>query len=264
MGLWAQIQRPVIGMLHAPALPGAPRNALPFRDIIEFVLRDAEALVTGGVDGLMLENFGDAPFFPDAVPPATVAQLAILADRVRQRFDQPLGINVLRNDARSALAIAQTAGAQFIRVNVLCGARVTDQGVIAGAAHDLLRARNVASSAPIAIFADVDVKHSSPLGIPRAIADEVQDLVLRGGADAVIVSGAGTGKPVDIDHLREVREACCGRRVLVGSGVSTENIRQLATAADGFIVGSSLKQHARIGTAVCIDQVRRLVSLARD
>src|SRR4051812_40948807 len=122
---WSHVAKPVIGMIHLPPLPGAPLYMDDFGALRAAVLRDAEALAAGGIHGLMLENFGDVPFFPDTVPPHVVAHMTALAGDVRRTFPNlPLGINVLRNDGRSALAVAHAVGAQFIRVNVLCGARV--------------------------------------------------------------------------------------------------------------------------------------------
>lgn len=227
-------------MLHAPPLPGSPLNRLTMPAIVDFVLQDAEALVSGGVDGLLLENFGDVPFFANTVPPATVAQLTRIAAKVRQDFGVPLGINVLRNDALAALSIAAAVGAQFIRVNVLAGARLTDQGIIEGPAHELLRLRRELNAQSVQILADVDVKHSAPLA-PRPLADETADLVDRAGADGLIVSGRGTGQETNLDDLLAVKQAASGRPIVVGSGVSAENIGGYASLADGFIVGSSLK-----------------------
>src|SRR5438552_8962216 len=136
----------IIGMLHVPALPGSPRNELSFHKITDWVLKDAEALATGGVDALIIENFGDAPFYPRRVPAHTIAFLAVLAHDVKRGFNLPLGINILRNDAESAVAVASAVSAGFIRVNIHAGARVTDQGLIEGTAHETLRYRKVLGS----------------------------------------------------------------------------------------------------------------------
>src|SRR5688572_29159924 len=141
---WSNLRKAVIGMLHLPPLPGSPRwtPASTITQIIQSTLKDAEALADGGVHGLMLENFGDVPFHPARVPAHVVAHMTAVAAAVRERFPElPLGINVLRNDGQSALAIASAADAAFIRVNVLCGARVADQGILQGIAHDLMRDR---------------------------------------------------------------------------------------------------------------------------
>jgi len=228
-------------MLHLRPLPGSPRYNGDLAAVRESLLRDADALAVGGVHGLMLENFGDAPFYPGRVPAAVIAHMTALAGEVRQRFPLPLGINVLRNDGQSALAVAQAAGAQFIRVNVLCGARVTDQGVIQGIAHALLRQRAALGAEAIRIFADVDVKHSAPLA-PRGLAEEVEDTVQRGLADTVIVSGTATGQAASLTQVRTARAAAGGVPVFVGSGVTAFTIAAFRRHADGFIIGTAFKR----------------------
>ncbi len=258
---WSSLSCPVIGMLHAPPLPGSPEYEGDMVSIRQSVLRDAEALVEGGVDGLMLENFGDSPFYPDRVPAITVAAMTSLASDLRWRFDVPLGINVLRNDGRSALAVAAACGASFIRVNVLCGARVADQGLLQGIAHDLLRERASLRASSIQIWADVDVKHSAAFA-ERPLADEVQDLIERGKADAVIVSGSATGQPVDLGTLSIVKDAARSTPVLVGSGVNSESIHLMLPYASGVIVGSSLKQDGSVWKPVDVSRVKPLVHAA--
>jgi membrane complex biogenesis BtpA family protein len=231
----------VIGMLHLPALPGSPRWTMPMPQIISHALRDADALVSGGCHAMMLENFGDTPFFPGRVPSETIAAMTAVAVEVRKRFpDAPLGINVLRNDGCSAMAIAASVGAAFIRVNVLCAARLTDQGIIQGIAHDMLRDRARLKADDVQILADVDVKHSAPLA-PRPLEEEIEETLGRGLADAVIVSGHGTGKPTDLDHVRRAKAAAKGAAVLVGSGVTAQTIASFLPHADGFIVGTAFK-----------------------
>jgi membrane complex biogenesis BtpA family protein len=260
---WAGRPLPLVGMLHLLPLPGAPRYGGDRDAVRERLLADADALASGDVDGLLLENFGDAPFHPGALPPHVVADMTALACAVTERFDLPLGINCLRNDALAALAVAHAAGGAFIRVNVLCGARVTDQGVIEGPADRLLRERARLGATDLRIVADVDVKHSAPLGAPRPLADEVTDLVARGGADAVVVSGSGTGRPTDPDQIDAVRAAAGDAPVWVGSGVDAGSVAALVGRADGVIVGTSLKAGGDPRGAVDPARVRALVAALR-
>jgi hypothetical protein len=260
LSAWSAVRTPVVGMLHLPPLSGAPRCDCDLRAIREHVLRDADALVSAGVHGLLLENFGDAPFFPRGVPAYVVAQMTHLAGEVRRRFDLPLGINVLRNDGCGALAVAHAVGAEFIRVNVLCGVRVTDQGLIEGIAHELLRERALLGAQHVRVLADVAVKHSTPLGPPPAIENEVADMLRRGGADGVIVSGWGTGQAADPEHVRRAKSAAGGAPVLVGSGVTPENARTFLPHADGFIVGTALKVDGVPGNPVDPARVRALMA----
>lgn len=249
--------KPIIGMLHAPPLPGSPRWGGSMDAVIAHVLADAEALTAAGVAGLMLENYGDVPFHADTVPPETTAALAVLAAEVRAISALPLGINVLRNDARAALAIAAATGARFIRVNVHTGAMLTDQGWLTGRAADTLRARR-ALAPEVAIFADVLVKHAvPPAGLSAAQA--ARDAWERGLADALIISGAATGEAADAARLREVRAAVPDAPLLVGSGLDTENAAALLAHADGAIVGSALQHEGRAGQPVDRERTRRLL-----
>ena len=257
---WTASPKPVIGMLHLGALPGSPKFGGDVAAVRELALRDADTLAAAGVHGLMMENFGDVPFYPGRVPVAVAAHMTAVAVEIKRRFPQlPLGINVLRNDGRTALAVAHAAGADFIRVNVLCGGRLADQGVLQGIAHDLLRDRaELRAEASIRIFADVDVKHSAPLAA-RPLADEVDDTIERGLADALVVSGAGTGKPTDLGKVRAVKAAAGAVPVFLGSGVTAESIEQFLPVADGFIVGTAFKAGGIATNPVDAGRVRDLM-----
>ncbi|MFA1610821.1 BtpA/SgcQ family protein [Halobellus rubicundus] len=254
-------ETPIIGMVHLPPLPGAPGFDGDRGAIRDRLHRDASALESGGVDGIMLENFGDAPFYPDRVPRHVVADVAALAESLRERVSIPFGVNVLRNDARSALGVAAATGGAFVRVNVHTGARLTDQGLIEGTAHETLRLRE-RLDADVAILADIDVKHSAPVA-ERPLGEVVSELVERGGADAVVVSGTGTGEAVETDALDAVVEARDARGldapVLVGSGVTPETAPELLSVADGAIVGTALKRGGETTNPVDEAAVERLV-----
>ncbi|CAN5829117.1 BtpA/SgcQ family protein [soil metagenome] len=241
-----------IGMVHLPPLPGSPKSSLPLLTCEESAIRDAVALADGGADGLIIENFGDAPFRPGRVDPHTVASMTRIGLRIRAEVDLGIGVNVLRNDALSALGIAHAIGASFIRVNILSGAMATDQGLITGEADQLMRLRRELGATDIKVFADVLVKHAAPLA-PQSIKDAVEDMIVRGLADAVIVSGSATGKATRLSDLEQAREAADGTPVYIGSGATAESIRSLMPPAYGVIAGTSLKTrgdvHASVDTA---------------
>jgi membrane complex biogenesis BtpA family protein len=252
--------QPVIGMLHLPPLPGSPAGG-DVADALAAAQADAEALTAAGVDGLIVENFGDAPFAKDRVPPVTVAAMAVVCREIRRDHNVPLGVNVLRNDAEAALSIAAVTGCDFIRVNVHVGAVVADQGVIEGRARDTLLLRR-ALGAGVLLFADVRVKHARPLGEPAALEDEAKETRERGRADALIVSGAATGAPADPADLARIRVALPATPLLVGSGVTTENLDAFWAASDGIIVGSSLKERGDARSRVDPERARALLAVA--
>ncbi|MFD1564860.1 BtpA/SgcQ family protein [Haloarchaeobius amylolyticus] len=262
-----EADRPVVGMVHLPALPGAPgfdgdRDAVRAR-----ALEDARRLEDGGVDGLILENFGDAPFYPDAVPKHVVAELTAIATAVTDAVDVPVGINVLRNDADAALSIAAAVDAAFVRVNVHVGTAATDQGVLEGRAHETLRLRD-RLAADVAILADVHVKHATPVG-DQAIDRAALETVERGRADGVIVSGPGTGVETPLADIERVTDALAEHDheqapVFVGSGVTSDTVDDcLAAGADGVIVGTALKEGGETTAPVTSERVAALVAAAR-
>jgi uncharacterized protein len=232
---------PVIGMIHLAPLPGAPRWEGDLAAVERAALADADALVAGGVGAIMIENYHDTPFWPGAVPPVTIAALAVMAGAVRRRHPRlPLGVNVLRNDVASALAVAAAVGAAFVRANVHIGAVVTDQGLLRGQAHRTLRLRRDLGAA-IGVLADLRVKHGAPLA-PRPLEEDARDLRLRGLADGVIVTGASTGGEADPAELAAARAALPDCPLLVGSGLRPDNLGRFAPWADGWIVGTSLQR----------------------
>lgn len=255
----------IVGVVHLPPLPGSARgpSAREIERILDAARRDATAWAEGGADALIVENFGDVPFRKGPVGPETIAVMTVAAAAVKKAAaDIPLGVNVLRNDVEAAVAIAAATGARFVRANVYAGAAVTDQGVIEG------RAEQVQSlirrlGAPVVVWADVDVKHAAPLS-PRPIAELAQDAVERGLAAAVIVSGSGTGRPTDPNDLRAVRAAGVIVPIYVGSGATASSLPELLALADGVIVGTAAKIDGVLGNPVDVEQVRRLVSVARE
>ncbi|WP_049971885.1 BtpA/SgcQ family protein [Haladaptatus cibarius] len=254
----------IVGMVHLSALPGSPDYGGSFDAIRTRALTDVHALESGGVDAIMVENFGDSPFYPDDVPKHVVASMTRIVTELRQAVDCPLGVNVLRNDAESALSIATAGGADFIRVNVHTGARLTDQGVVEGNAHETLRLRDEIDSG-VKILADIDVKHSAPLA-ERPLTELVDETLGRGRADGLVVSGVGTGHEVDTDLLESVvsvrDEASSDASVLVGSGTTTENVADLLEIADGAIVGTALKEEGKTTNEVDESRVSELVRRA--
>lgn len=241
----------LVGVIHLPALPGSPRGELTASVCAESAAKDAAVLAAAGYDAIIVENFGDAPFYAGRVPPITIAAMTACALAVRAAAPETkLGINVLRNDGESALAIAVATGAAFVRINVHTGARVTDQGIIQGDAASTLRLRRSLGAEAIEIWADVDVKHSAPLGPPRPIAQEVEDTTKRALASAVLVTGEGTGKGVDVEKLAAVRKAAGQAPVLVASGATIATLPTLAKHATGVIVGSALRAGGVPGGAI--------------
>lgn len=249
----------LIGMVHLGPLPGSPA-ALPLADTIEAAVADARVLEEAGFDALMIENFGDAPFFADTVPTITATAMTRAVGAIGDAVSIPVGVNVLRNDGLAALAVAAATGASFIRVNVLSGVMYTDQGPIVGRAAEIGRLKAVVAPS-VAILADVMVKHATPpagLTLHQAAAD----LWERAGADGIVVSGDGTGRPTDPSHLRVVATAAPGAPLYVGSGASIDSVKGLLDLCAGVIVGTATKRDGITTNPVDPDRARAFVEAA--
>ena len=229
----------LVGMVHLLPLPGSPRFRGSMEEILDTAAEDSRVLVDAGFPALMVENFGDVPFFADRVPPETTAAMSVAVAEV-MRAGVPIGVNVLRNDALTALGIAAATGARFIRVNVLTGVMYTDQGPMVGRAPEVQRQR-MALTPDVEVWADVMVKHATPpSGIDARQA--ALDTVERGLADALIVSGSGTGEPADVSMARAVKDAVpAGTRIVLGSGARVGALDPILEAVDTLIVGSHVK-----------------------
>ncbi len=252
------LTKPLIGVVHLLPLPGAPGYKGSLKRIEQRALSDATAYLEGGLAGVLVENYGDAPFFASQVGPETVAAMTSIARQIRDLGSFPLGINVLRNDALAALAIGEAVGAQFIRVNVLSGVMATDQGIITGEAARLMRKRAELKS-DLDVWADLLVKHASALA-PLDPVEAALDLIERALADSLILTGSRTGAPLDLQQLKLIRQAKPRLKLIAGSGVNDNNLDEIFDQMDGFLVGTALKKGYRTTSAVDTGRVRKLAA----
>ncbi|HIE23686.1 MAG TPA: BtpA/SgcQ family protein [Candidatus Korarchaeota archaeon] len=250
-------KKPIIGMVHLPPLPGSPRYDGNLDYLIKRAISDAIALEEGGVNGLIVENYGDKPFRRDRISPETICAMTLILKEVLEATSLPTGINVLRSDCVSAMAIASVAGAKFIRCNVFTDTLVTDQGIIQPCAWEVLTLRSFLRSR-VMVFADVLSKHAKPL-VHVTIEESARNAAYRGGADAIIVTGIETGASPDPENVKKVKEAVPDVPVLIGSGLNPENAKILLRHADGAIVGTFFKEKGFVENKVDRERVKTLM-----
>ena len=261
--------RGLIGVIHLPPMPGDPKAGADtsFTQVVDHALRDVDALVSGGVHGIIVENFGSAPFQKgdagNRLPPHQVALMARVVGACVASAGLPIGVNCLRNDAQSALGIAAATGAQFIRVNVHSGAYLTDQGIIEGEAWRTLRYRKELGAENVAILADVLVKHAEPL-VPVDPVTATEDCLKRGLADGVVVTGRATGQPIETERLKTVHQAAAGKPVYLGSGLTLDSVSALMPYATGAIVGTALKQGGNVLAPVDSERVKLIAEAMNE
>lgn len=255
----------LIGMIHCPAFPGAPRYRGEAMDAIyDACLRDAERLVSGGMHGLIVENHGDIPFSkPADIGPETSAFLSVVTDRIRREFGVPMGINVLANAPLTALAAAVAGGADFIRVNQWANAYIANEGFMEGRAAEALRYRSLLRAERVKIFTDAHVKHGShAIVADRSIPELTRDLAFF-DSDCIIATGQRTGDSATMEEIEEIGGAT-HLPLLVGSGVTEGNITQILKRTNGVIVASSLKEGGVWWNPVDPQRVRNFVAAAAE
>lgn len=247
----------LIGMVHTLPLPGSPNWTGQMAPILDRAKADAEALVQGGCDAILIENMGDLPYLNGSVYPETVAALAMVCHELRT-LSVPMGVQILAGANEQALAVAATAGAAFIRVEGFAYGHVADEGWMNACAGPLLRKRaNLGAS--VHIWADIQKKHAAHALTADLSLRELADGSAFSGADALIVTGRATGQVTALNDVKEAKLA--GLPVIVGSGICPDNLPELAQEADGVIVGSYLKVDGLWQNPVDIQRVRHLRKL---
>jgi len=232
--------KPVIGVIHVGALPGTPRNNQSVSELVKIAVQEAKLYREGGVDAVAIENMHDVPYLRATVGPEIVAAMTLIGSEVRNQSSLPVGIQILAGANQEAMAVAHAAGLAFIRAEGYAYAHVADEGLIQSSAAALLRYRRVIGATDVQVWADVKKKHSAHAITADVSLGVTAETVEFMGADCVIVTGSVTGEAPSLADVREAKDHC-DLPVILGSGISEQNIGEFFGEADGFIVGSAFK-----------------------
>jgi len=252
--------KPIIGVIHLPALPGYPDS--PGLDaVLDKAVNDLSALERGGVDGVLVENFADRPFRLKARPETVAAMTRVVRELVLTAKTAVIGVEVLLNDPAASLAVAKMAGAGFMRTDFFVDPmeRPEFEGPIDIDPEGLMSYRRSIGADDVLVLADIQVKFAAML-VDRSLAESAR-LAAHHGADAIGVTGDETGDPPSASTVEQAKNGAGACPVLVGSGLDVENASALMAAADGAIVGTSVKTGDHIDAAKVgelIDTVRAL------
>ncbi|XP_013413298.1 uncharacterized protein F13E9.13, mitochondrial [Lingula anatina] len=231
----------VIGMVHLRALPGTPAGTLSMQEIIEVACKEAKIYKDAGVDAVMVENMHDVPYVHSTgVGHEITASMSVVCSHVKEVCgSMPVGVQVLAGANKQAIAVALSSGLQFIRAEGFVFSHVADEGLMNACAAELLRYRKQIGASHIQVFTDIKKKHSShsiTSDISIAETAKAAEFFL---SDGVIVTGAVTGASADLQEFKDVQKAV-KIPVLIGSGVTVDNVEQYASA-NAFIIGSYFK-----------------------
>ncbi len=253
-----KVDKPIIGMIHLKALPGTPKFNNNINEIIDIALEEAEVYKKVGIDALAIENMHDVPYLKNDVGHEISSIMSIIAYEVKKLSSLPCGVQVLSSANKAALAIAKNAGLDFIRAEGFVFGHVADEGYIDASASELLRYRKAINAEHIAVFTDIKKKHSS-----HAITTDV-DIVETAKAaefflsDGLILTGISTGKSANMDEINEVKKAC-KIPVIVGSGITLDNVTQYLSNSDALIVGSYFKKDGLWANKLDQDKIIRFM-----
>lgn len=252
--------KPIIGVIHVAALPGAPMNSLPVNEIIAQAVRESAIYRDGAVDGIIIENMHDTPYLRGSVGPEIVAAMSIIGHGVKNESRLPVGVQILAGANIEAMAVAHAAGLDFIRAEAYAFAHVADEGVIQSSAAQLLRYRKMIGADRVQVWTDVKKKHSSHAITADISLGATAEAVEFMRADAVIVTGSVTGEAPKIEEVKEAK-GHCRLPALLGSGIDANNISDFYQAADGFIIGTYFKTDGNWMNPVDGERVRKLMKL---
>jgi membrane complex biogenesis BtpA family protein len=255
-------KKPIIGMIHVGALPGTPGNHLPLSKIIAAAVREAKVYRDADLDGIALENMHDVPYLRGGVGPEIVAAMTMIGQAVKAEFQGVIGIQILAAANREAIAVAHAAGLDWVRVEGFAFAHVADEGFIDSCAAELLRYRKQVGAEKIEVWADIKKKHSSHAITADISLGETAHAAEFMRADALIVTGPVTGRPPVPADILEAK-ANTHLPVMLGSGMTSENIEQFLPSADGFIVGSFFKQDGNWNNPVDARKVKVFLKRVR-
>lgn len=251
-------EKSIIGMIHVPALPGTPLSKLEIRDIISSAIREAHLYEDMDLDGIMIENMHDTPYLNQSVGPEIIACMSVIGYQIRQEVNIPCGVQILASANKEALACAQAAGFSFIRAEGYVFGHVADEGYTESCAGELLRYRKQIGAEDILILTDIKKKHSSHAITSDVSIEDTAHAAEFFLSDGLIITGSSTGQEAGVDDLTSVRNST-RLPILIGSGITADNLGKYWSLADGFIVGSYFKENGLWKNSLSSERVQRLM-----
>lgn len=252
-------EKTVIGMIHVAALPGTPKFGGNVKEIINKALAEAEIYKNAGIDGIAIENMHDVPYLKKEVGHEISSLLSIIGYEIKNRTGLPCGIQILAAANKAALAAAKSAGLDFIRAEGFVFGHLADEGYIDSCAGELLRYRKAIDAEEIAILTDIKKKHSS-----HAISADIDILETAKAAafflsDGLIVTGKSTGEVADLEEL-SILNNHLNIPVIIGSGITLENVETYLPVCDAMIIGSYFKEKGYWENSVNAEKVVALMN----
>ncbi len=252
----------VIAMVHVRPLPGTPFYQGNFNTVMDKALNEAEIYIKHGIHGLMIENMHDVPYLNRKAGHEISTSMAVIGYMLKREFAIPVGIQILAGANKQALAAALASGMDFIRAEGFVFGHMADEGFMQSDAGELLRYRKHIGAEHIAVFTDIKKKHAShQLTADTDITEHARAAEFF-RSDGLIITAGHTGEAVDVEELKAVRQQT-RLPVLIGSGVTAENLDSYYPYTDAFIVGSYFKMQGKWQNPVDENRVHLLMERFR-
>lgn len=252
-------RKPIIAMVHFPALPGAPlydsKKGMAW--IVESAATDIENLQKGGVDCVMFGNEGDRPYILKATA-ESLAAYAVAVGTLKPVLKVPFGVDYLWDPA-ATVALGVATGARFGR-EIMTGVYDSDMGLWAPDAAGALRLRHNLARDDFKFMYNINAEFASPIGT-RTIAQRAKSAVFSALADVVLVSGIMTGEAADSSDLKAVKAVLPDTPVFANTGVTIDNVKETLAIADGVIIGTHFKLGGNTWNAVDRARVEKFMNV---
>lgn len=172
---------------------------------------------------------------------ATMQRLGGTGEGTRIVIGAPKSDSSLRTiplPAQIALAVADAAGADFVRVEHLyTGAEVTSAGLLQGQCCEITALKRKLGT-DIPVYADVWERHGIPL-CPQPLDEAAWQCVHEAFADGLFLCGKNAQESLSM--ARQVRQRVPGIPLFLGGGATGDNVRELLQEYDAVCVATWIK-----------------------
>lgn len=186
--------------------------------------KEIEIFEQEGVDGFILENYHGTL--------KEIRQVLSWIDEIPGNMLK--GINILPNDIVTAYELAAAYKLDFIQFDYVAGSY---ERTAQFDHQTFIRFRD--RFPEIKILGGVWPKYYEPEAGSK-LWEDIE--AAQGRCDAIVVTGAGTGKETPLDKIKQFRELAGATPLIIGAGLTPENAIEQLIHADGAIVGSTFKK----------------------
>ena len=252
-----KVDKPIIGCLHMMALPGTPFHDenVTLEDQIIRLKKDAKIFMDLGFDAVVFANEGDRPYL-NTVGPEIIACYTKIATEVSKDLTIPYGCGVLI-DPIATLAVAKAIGAKFVRTYV-SNSYVGSFGPQSYSPAEIFRYRKQIGAEDVHVYTYFE-PHGGTCLDTRSTQEQIEAGFGLMPIAGMLIGGPHAGLPPEQAHFATIKKEFPTIPLILGSGSSKNNIKELLPHADGVIVGTSIKRDSYLYNEVDYDRAKEFM-----